>query len=49
VFTHVLMHYPAIATAALRKRSPLAAGLSISGRLLLRVYTKVQKAIRRGK
>ena len=37
VFTHVLMHYPAIATATLRKRSTLAAGLSIPGRLLLRL------------
>jgi hypothetical protein len=46
VFNHLLVHHPALAIGALRKRSILAATLCVPWRLLLRGYPKARKAIR---
>jgi len=46
VLKHLLVHYPEIATGALRKRSTFAASLCGPWRLLLRGYIKASKAIK---
>lgn len=46
VFTHLLLHYPAITIDVLRKRRALTATLCVPWRLLLRIYTKAHKIVR---
>ena len=45
VFKHLLMQYPAVTIAAMRKRSILAAHVYIAGRVLLRGYARARKAL----